>query len=570
MAITLRANKGTQLTYNELDTNFVSVFYSASITSNQQFLNLHYTGSSNLGVAASSVQIPLNPYTGSNVTAAGQNTQIQFNNSSAFGGSADLTWNGTAVSIGQSIIESNDRLAVLGGNIRIESNVNSYLPRLKLNFDSGSHDFSGSLYLDPEDAGLKIENESTLASNIDESGISFIVKAFKTSPIMQFYRTGKIAVRAAGITNGDINLSGSLVIDGNAGSISRMFRIRSVDSSATTVPFTTHMGSAGNSRGVVLDGPDRGHVIVGLQSAVSSQGASQTFSILSGPPTSSNYNVSYNSVVAMFKANGQVGIGTHTVAGSNKLHVAGAMSGSSVETSGAIKAGGNISGSNHLYVSKSAVLSGSVTINTVPTAGTATDYDFLVVSASQVVAQVNAAPIPIGGIIMWSGNVASLPAGFALCDGSTANGTQTPDLSNRFILGSSNASGTPTSNLGGGSPAATGGTTSHNHGGVTGDVTLNINQIPSHGHTYKDSYFMEINDPGVSTNGGTVDGADFIGSGSNRFKGSGDSDNDNRFIYFRNMTTNGTGGGQSHNHSINTNVHIPTFYSLAFIMFVGT
>ena len=41
MAITLRANKGTQLTYNELDTNFVSVFYSASITSNQQFLNLH-------------------------------------------------------------------------------------------------------------------------------------------------------------------------------------------------------------------------------------------------------------------------------------------------------------------------------------------------------------------------------------------------------------------------------------------------------------------------------------------------------------------------------------------------
>ena len=84
MAITLRANKGTQLTYNELDTNFVSVFYSASITSNQQFLNLHYTGSSNLGVAASSVQIPLNPYTGSNVTAAGQNTQIQFNNSSAF------------------------------------------------------------------------------------------------------------------------------------------------------------------------------------------------------------------------------------------------------------------------------------------------------------------------------------------------------------------------------------------------------------------------------------------------------------------------------------------------------
>ena len=569
MAITLRANKGTQLTYNELDTNFVSVFYSASITSNQQFLNLHYTGSSNLGVAASSVQIPLNPYTGSNVTAAGQNTQIQFNNSSAFGGSADLTWNGTAVSIGQSIVQSNERLAILGGDVRIESNVPSYEPRLRLNFDSASLDYSASIKLDTDDAIMVFENESTFGSSAADSGMTFVVKRYHTTPTLQLYGTGKIGMRNANIANGDVNISGSLVIDGNAGNINRMFRIRSVDSSASTIPFTTHMGNAGNSRGVVLDGPDRGHVIVGLQSSALSQGASQTFSILSGPPTSSNYNASYNSVVAMFKANGQVGIGTHTVAGANKLHVAGAISGSSVETNGAIKAGGNISGSNHLYVSKSAVLSGSVTINTVPTAGTATDYDFLVVSASQVVAQVNAAPIPVGGIIMWSGNVASLPAGFALCDGSTVNGTQTPDLSNRFILGSSNASGTPTSNLGGGSPAATGGTTSHNHGGVTGDVTLNINQIPSHGHTYKDGYYMEISDPGQGHHG-TVDGADFVGSGSTRFRGSGESDNDNKFIFFRNMTTNGTGGGQSHNHSINTNVHIPTFYSLAFIMFVGT
>ena len=39
--------------------------------------------------------------------------------------------------------------------------------------------------------------------------------------------------------------------------------------------------------------------------------------------------------------------------------------------------------------------------------------------------------IPIGGIIMWSGSIATIPTNYALCNGS--NGT--PDLRNRFIIG---------------------------------------------------------------------------------------------------------------------------------------
>jgi hypothetical protein len=38
--------------------------------------------------------------------------------------------------------------------------------------------------------------------------------------------------------------------------------------------------------------------------------------------------------------------------------------------------------------------------------------------------------MPSGGIIMWSGTIASIPVGWALCDG--ANGT--PDLTDKFIL----------------------------------------------------------------------------------------------------------------------------------------
>jgi hypothetical protein len=39
--------------------------------------------------------------------------------------------------------------------------------------------------------------------------------------------------------------------------------------------------------------------------------------------------------------------------------------------------------------------------------------------------------VPSGGIIMWSGSVATIPTGWFLCNG--ANGT--PDLRNRFIVG---------------------------------------------------------------------------------------------------------------------------------------
>jgi hypothetical protein len=41
--------------------------------------------------------------------------------------------------------------------------------------------------------------------------------------------------------------------------------------------------------------------------------------------------------------------------------------------------------------------------------------------------------VPIGGIIMWSGSIATIPSGWSLCNGS--NGT--PDLRDKFVIGSS-------------------------------------------------------------------------------------------------------------------------------------
>ena len=59
--------------------------------------------------------------------------------------------------------------------------------------------------------------------------------------------------------------------------------------------------------------------------------------------------------------------------------------------------------------------------------------------------------IPIGGIIMWSGSIASIPTGWNLCNGSN----NTPDLRNRFVIGAlSDNSNTTYPNL---RPNATGG-----------------------------------------------------------------------------------------------------------------
>jgi hypothetical protein len=59
--------------------------------------------------------------------------------------------------------------------------------------------------------------------------------------------------------------------------------------------------------------------------------------------------------------------------------------------------------------------------------------------------------VPKGTVAMWSGPVASIPAGWALCDGN--NGT--PNLVDRFIIGAGQGGGAPDPGNTGGSPAHT-------------------------------------------------------------------------------------------------------------------
>lgn len=176
------------------------------------------------------------------------------------------------------------------------------------------------------------------------------------------------------------------------------------------------------------------------------------------------------------------------------------------------------------------------------------------------------AAIPIGGIIMWSGSVGSVPAGWALCDGS--NGT--PDLRNRFIVGAGSTY----------SPGTTGGAAS---------VTLTASQMPSHTHgdgslsTGTDTHSHPFSGstgtnnhthsiptataPNVSSNFQYVEAGSDPGTG----RGSMSSDNTAHF-----HTLSGTTDSDGHGHTVTgstasagsggSHENRPPYYALALIM----
>ena len=73
--------------------------------------------------------------------------------------------------------------------------------------------------------------------------------------------------------------------------------------------------------------------------------------------------------------------------------------------------------------------------------------------------------VPKGIILMWSGSIATIPSGWALCDGASHNGVATPDLRNRFVLGAG--------------PLAFGSIEVDETGGSS-----TITQVPAHQHSY--------------------------------------------------------------------------------------
>jgi len=175
--------------------------------------------------------------------------------------------------------------------------------------------------------------------------------------------------------------------------------------------------------------------------------------------------------------------------------------------------------------------------------------------------------VPLGGILMWSGSVATIPTGWALCDGTGG----TPDLRGRFIIGSGttyaigDSGGSATANL------------AHTH------TTANANTDTSGAHTHTTTTpaagGTHAHQVATPTDGFTANGA---GAGSDLVTNIAASLHTHSFTTFNTSTdgshthtipTSGSDGG--HTHTIPTATTgsalsatqslLPPYYAVCFV-----
>ena len=183
--------------------------------------------------------------------------------------------------------------------------------------------------------------------------------------------------------------------------------------------------------------------------------------------------------------------------------------------------------------SKANTLSPTLTgIPTAPTAAAGTNT--LQVASTAFVQTAATAAFPSGGIIMWSGTLATIPVGWLLCNGSNS----TPDLRNRFVIGAFQDDGGYAKTTVTGSPLQTGG----NKDAV----------VVSHTHT------ATVTDPGHNHTVTTANGGNDGGSGENDLEG-----------FITRTTSTATTGITVANANFGvsaTNANLPPYYALAYIM----
>lgn len=177
--------------------------------------------------------------------------------------------------------------------------------------------------------------------------------------------------------------------------------------------------------------------------------------------------------------------------------------------------------------------------------------------------------LPSGVILMWSGSIATIPAGWVLCDGT--NGT--PDLRSRFVYGAGTGSHPAPASVGG---AATHGHTvtisggAHDHGITVDSHALTLAQIPAHSHFTVAAGIK--NDTLTTTNpisqertaGGDkeygIQGNDTAGATLGRSSEAGSGAGHNHGLTLAND------GSHTHTSSVATQSNIPPYFALCFIM----
>lgn len=537
MSIILRTNKGSALTYDEMDRNQSQFFYSSSLHDTK--IRLHYTGSDSLTTTEDygptryhEIEIGGSTTTTTITnTIAGDNTQIQFNNNGEFGASSNLVFDHINKLIGIGTASPQDRLDIQGSasqpaaitlrGFSGTANENS----AKVNFNEGSTLIGKVGRTDGDNSNLYIVNNKQLNGSTygqvhigtgpdgDDDSITVATFSGRSSYKPRF-----------GINTKTPNRQGTFCGAEGIGISSTAFNVEQsilqpipsvILQSSTSTGLSKLRPHQSHPAGLLIASPEDstgGNVIVAINSDLDKK---EGFNIING--FAGDY--SNSEVIATFQASGKVGINTNFP-----------------EDTG-LTVDGIISGSGNLSVE------GTATVGDIAT-GTADNTSAVVATSTGLIQKIAAAPVPLGGIIMWSGTIANIPNGWTLCNGSGgANDITVPDLRDKFIVGAT-ADG-----AGAVYPGLEGGSTGGSENAV----------IVSHSHS------TTVTDPGHFHVAGAANG-----NSNSQAPSPFEFTNDDREAEIQtDSAQTGILVGVNETGVDGANKNLPPYYALAFIIYVG-
>jgi hypothetical protein len=208
-------------------------------------------------------------------------------------------------------------------------------------------------------------------------------------------------------------------------------------------------------------------------------------------------------------------------------------------------------------------------VNAVPIANGGTGATTASAARSNLDVAASSFSVPTGGIIMWSGSIASIPAGWFLCNGT--NGT--PNLTDRFVV---MAGGAYAVGASGGSANAI--VVSHTHTATAGNQSVNHvhtmsfnTSLASGNHNHG---IQNYNDLGFGTVRDVISGSQ-VNNESGSVNATGFASTSDAGADHVHLVDGSTAGvSADHNHAITvttqgssgTNANLPPYYALAYIM----
>lgn len=230
------------------------------------------------------------------------------------------------------------------------------------------------------------------------------------------------------------------------------------------------------------------------------------------------------------------------------------LTGGNIDAKGTLTATGKATFNAGAQVGGDMTVSGTASVDTLTVAKKVTvkNGDIELAAGKTVKANGVNIGVPIGCILMWSGDEGNIPAGWALCDGGTYNNKKTPDLRGRFIVGVNRDMDQYERNDERDiyAPTATGGEEMHK---------LSKSEMPNH-------YHLHVNDLTLMRDVGTVYNAGKTLELVTKKGYSRGGDNDGKIL------RTGTAGGDATDSTVGTDGYAdahenrPPYYALCFIM----